>query len=89
MFCIWKSEHVTPFLGRIAHLYHIFRIVWIIISACLIKQPNGTLSRMYVQTYISFKRVVVSVDSEAWNECSLECTSLHCNNSAVGTTEVK
>ena len=34
---------------------HIFRIVWIIIPACLIKQPNGTLSRMYVQTYISVK----------------------------------
>ena len=47
----------------------------------------------------------MSVHSEAWNECSLECTSLilaglqdpsdsvigqlHCNNSAVGTTEVK
>ena len=34
---------------------HIFRIVWIIIPACLIKQPNGTLSRMFVQTYISVK----------------------------------
>ena len=34
---------------------HIFRIVWIIIPASLIKQPNGTLSRMYVQTYISVK----------------------------------
>ena len=34
---------------------HIFRIVWIIIPACLIKQPNGTLSRMYVQTYVSVK----------------------------------
>ena len=50
----------------------------------------------------------MSVHSEAWNECSLECTSLilaglqdpsdscdwpvkqlHCNNSAVGITEVK
>ena len=31
------------------------RIVWIIIPACLIKQPNGTLSRMYVQTFISVK----------------------------------
>ena len=29
--------------------------VWKIIPACLIKQPNGTLSRMYVQTYISGK----------------------------------
>ena len=34
-----------------------FRIVWIIIPACLIKQPNsnGTLSRMYMQTYIRVK----------------------------------
>ena len=59
---------------------------------------------MYVQTYISVKWVAVSVHSEAWNEYSLECTSLilayktlripvigqlNCNNSAVGTTEVK
>ena len=49
---------------------HIFRIVWIIIPACLIKQTNGTLSRMYVQTYISVKWVAVSVHSLAWNECS-------------------
>ena len=34
----------------------------------MIKQPNGTLSRMYVQTY--------TTTSEARNECSLECTSL-------------
>ena len=27
---------------------NIFRIVWIFIPACLSKQPNGTLSRMYV-----------------------------------------
>ena len=32
-----------------------FRIVWIIINACLIKQPNGTLSQMYAQTYIRVK----------------------------------
>ena len=47
----------------------------------------------------------MSVHSEAWNECSSECTSLilaglqdpldpvigqlHCKNSAVGTTKVK
>ena len=30
-----------------------FRIVWMIIPAYLIKQPNSTLSRMYEQTYIS------------------------------------
>ena len=41
--------------GSIPGVSHIFRIVWIIIPACLIKQPNGTLSRMYVQTYISVK----------------------------------
>ena len=43
--------------GLIPGVSHIFRIVWpwIIIPACLIKQPNGTLSRMYVQTYISVK----------------------------------
>ena len=33
--------------GSIPGVSHIFRIVWIIIPACLIKQPNGTLSRMY------------------------------------------
>ena len=54
------------------YVAHIFRIVWIIIPACLIKQPNGTLSRMYVRTYISVKWVAVSVHSEAWNECSLD-----------------
>ena len=32
-----------------------FKIVRIFISACLVKQPNGTLSRMYVQTYIRVK----------------------------------
>ena len=41
--------------GSIPGVSHIFRIVWIIIPACLIKQPNGTLSRMYVQTFISVK----------------------------------
>ena len=37
---------------------HEFKIVRIIIPARLIKQSNGTLSRMYVQTYI---RVTCSV----------------------------
>ena len=45
-------------------------------SACLNKQPNGTLSRMYVKTFISVKLEAVSVHSKAWNECSLKCTSL-------------
>ena len=35
--------------GSIPGVSHIFRIVWIIIPACLIKQPNGTLSRMHVK----------------------------------------
>ena len=50
-------------MGSIPGVSHIFRIVWIIIPACL-----------YVQTYISVKWVAVSVHSEAWNELSLECT---------------
>ena len=62
--------------GSIPDVSHKCRIVWIIIPACLIKQPNGTLSRMCVQTYISVKWVAVSVHSEAWNVCSLECNSL-------------
>ena len=37
--------------GSIPGSSHIFRIVWIIIPACLIKQPNGTLSRVYVHIY--------------------------------------
>ena len=41
--------------GSIPDVSHILRIVWIIITACLIKQHNGTLSRMYVQTYVSVK----------------------------------
>ena len=48
--------------GSIPGVSHKFRIVRIINSACLIKQPNG----MYVQTYIRVKRVAVSVHSEAW-----------------------
>ena len=48
----WNSSDVT---GSIPGVSHIFRIAWIIIPACLIKQPNGTLSRMYVQTCISVK----------------------------------
>ena len=73
---IWYTLVKSDVTGSIPGVSHIFRIVWIIIPACLIKQPNGTLSRMYVQTYISVKWVAVSVHSEAWNECSLECTSL-------------
>ena len=41
--------------GSIPGDSHKFEIVWIVIPACLIKQPNGTLSRMYVQTYIRVK----------------------------------
>ena len=62
--------------GSTPGVSHKFRIVRIIIPACFIKQINGTLSQMYVQTYIRVKWVAVSVHSEAWNECSLECTSL-------------
>ena len=46
---------VRDVTGSIPGVSHIFRIIWIIIPACLIQQPNGTLSRMYVQTYISVK----------------------------------
>ena len=38
--------------GAIPGVSHKYRFVRIIIHVCLIKQPNGTLSRMYVQTYI-------------------------------------
>ena len=41
--------------GSIPGVSHKFRIVRISILACLIKQPNGTLSRTYVQTYIRIK----------------------------------
>ena len=41
--------------GSIPGVSHKLRIVWIIIPACLIKQPNSTPSRMYVQTYITVK----------------------------------
>ena len=44
---------VIQYSGSIPGVSHIFSMVWIIIPACLIKQPNSTLSRMYVQTYIS------------------------------------
>ena len=37
--------------GSIPGGFHIFRIVWIIIPACLIKQSNGALSRVYVHIY--------------------------------------
>ena len=73
---VWHTLVKPEVTGSIPGVSHKFRIVWIIIPACLIKQPNGTLSRMYVQTYIRVKWVAVSVYSEAWNVCSLECTSL-------------
>ena len=38
--------------GSIPDVYHIFGIVWIFISACLIKQPSGSFSRMCVQAYM-------------------------------------
>ena len=72
---------------------HKLRIVWIIIPACLIEQPNRTLIRMYVQMYMRVKQVAVSVHSKARNEYNLQCTSkilwisvigkLRCNKSAV------
>ena len=62
--------------GSIPGVSHKFRIVWIIIPVSLIKQPNGTLSQMHVQTYITVKWVAVSEQGEAWDEYSLECTSL-------------
>ena len=37
--------------GLIPGVSHKFRIVWIIIPAFLIKQPNGILNLMYLQTY--------------------------------------
>ena len=46
-----KSDVVGP----IPSVYHKVRIVRIIIPACLIKKPNGTLSRMYMQTYARVK----------------------------------
>ena len=68
----------TEITGSIPGAFHKFGIVRIIIPVCLIKQPNGTVSRMKVQTYIrvKIKWVAVSVHSEAGNECSLKCTSL-------------
>ena len=44
---------------------HKFKIVRMIIPTWLINQPDGTLSRMYVQKYIRVKLVAVSVNSEA------------------------
>ena len=41
--------------GLIPDVFHTFSIVRMIIPACLIKQPNGTLSRMYVHTYTRVK----------------------------------
>ena len=49
---MWRNGSYTlvkpEVTGSIPGVSHKFRIVWIIIPACLIKQPNGTLSRMYV-----------------------------------------
>ena len=47
LYILVKPE-VTSLIPGVSHK---FRIVWIIIFACLINQPNGTLSRMHVQTY--------------------------------------
>ena len=60
--CTLVKSDVT---GSIPGVPHIFRIVLIIIPACLIKQPNVSLSRMYVQTYISVKWVAVSVHTKS------------------------
>ena len=73
---VWYTLVKPEVTGSIPGVSQKFRIVWIIIPACLIKQPNGTLSRIYVQTYIRVKWVAVSVHSEAWKECSFECNSL-------------
>ena len=61
-FCPLVKPEVT---GSAPGVSHKFRIVRIIISACLIKQPNDTLNRMYVQTFIRIRLVAVSVYSEA------------------------
>ena len=80
---IWYTLVKPVVTGSIPAVSHKFRI----------KQPNGTLSRMYVQTYIRVKWVAESLHSEAWNECSLILAALayktvripvigllHCNN---------
>ena len=55
---VWYKLVKQEATGSIPGVSHKFRIAWIIIPACLIKQPNGTLSWMYVQTYIRVKWVV-------------------------------
>ena len=45
---IWYTLVKSDVTSSIPGVSHIFRIVWIINPACLIKQPYGTLSRMYV-----------------------------------------
>ena len=42
-------------MGSIPGVSHKFIIVRIVIPASLIKHPNCTFSRMYVQTFISVK----------------------------------
>ena len=73
---VWYTLVKPEVTGSIPGVSHKFRIVRIIIPDCFIKQPNGKLSRMYVQTYFRVKWVAVSVHREAWNEYSLEYTSL-------------
>ena len=49
MFGIQNTLVKPEVTGSIPGVSRKFRIVRIIIPACLIKQPNGTLSRIYVQ----------------------------------------
>ena len=50
--------------GSIPVVTYKFRIKEIIILVCLIKQPNGTVSQMCVQKYMSLL-------SKACNKCSI------------------
>ena len=52
---VWYTLVEPEVTGSIPGVSHKFGIVWIIIPACLIEQPNGNLSRMYVQTCIRVK----------------------------------
>ena len=52
---IYTYRQLPEVTGSIPGVSHKFRIVRIIIPACLIKQPNGTLSRMYVLTYMIYQ----------------------------------
>ena len=52
---VWYRLVKPDVTGSIPDVSHKFRIVWIIIHACLIKQPNGTLSQNYVQPYIGVR----------------------------------